>query len=373
MKKYILTTLILTWISISIHARNGFSTTFNISDMPDSTEFVIRIHDGIRGFQDFRYDTIQIVNGHGVLTDVSKVNYPVRAYVYTPNGIFDIMVGNNTSEIISGSSNDIEEVSLDFEGAPWSEDMILYNKHINAPLTQLNKAQENFPQLSQEERDSIYAGYKSIQSKEQLMYRQYPNSWITLDRLTSDMTSMPRKDLQEIYDQLTEDRKVSLYGKTIGRYLSVTPIAEGDSMAEYDIEGTDQFGNSFKLTDMTEPYVMVDFSQYYCGPCIKATKEISELIKKYEGHVGFVNYCCDVMEDLWHKAIKRDNITWPSVFDGTGPRGNTCMKYNVDGYPTFFIFGPDRTLIKTWSGYGDGVIHENLLEVFKIVSGTEEN
>ena len=96
-----------------------------------------------------------------------------------------------------------------------------------------------------------------------------------------------------------------------------------------------------------------------------ATKEIAQLKEKYAGEVGFVNYSCDETENLWRKAVERDSITWPSVFDGKGPEGDICFKYNVDSYPTFFIFGPDRTLVKTWKGFGPGVIEAVLKEVMK--------
>ncbi len=363
MRKSVLLLLAALGASACMQAGKGFTTTFNISGMADTTEFVVRIHDSERGFDDWRFDTIQVVNGRGVLADVSGLEYPAQAYAYTKNGVISFFVSNNEDEIISGTVQDIENESLSYEGASWSADFIIFNREINAPMEQLNRMQMNLPKMTKEEKDSIYAGYRHLALKEKQMYMEYPNSWVTLDRLRYNMMDMPREDLLEIFSHLTPDRKESGHGKMLENYLSLTPIAEGAALADYEIEGMDQNGNRFRLSEMKEPYIVVDFSQCYCGPCIQATKEIAQLREKYDGKVGFVNYSCDDTEELWRKAVKRDSITWPSVFDGTGAMGNTCLKYNVSGYPSFFIFGPDRTLVKTGQGYRSGVIEEELSEV----------
>lgn len=344
-------------------SQKGFTTTFDISGMADTTQFVVRIHDSEKGYSDWRFDTIQVVNGHGVLADVSGLGYPTQAWAFTPYGSISFYVSNNVNEKISGTVKDIENVSLAYEGAPWSEDFIIFNHEYYAPMGRLNNMIKRWSTLTMEERDSVSRGQKNLDLKSQKMYLTHPNSWLTLRMMMSNMVRMSRNDLQYIFANLTQDRKESPYGKTLERYLSLTPITEGTAMADYEIEGPDQNGNQFKLSDMKEPYIVVDFSSCTCGPCIMATKEIAQLKEKYAGRVGFVNYSCDESEEDWRKAVRRDNITWISVFDGTGPEGNTCLKYNVSGYPAFFIFGPDRTLVRTWAGYGLGRIEKELIEL----------
>lgn len=364
MKKLLLLILSVLSISVCMGSPKGFTTTFDISGMADTTQFVIRIHDSEKGYRDWRFDTIQVVNGHGVLADVSGLNYPTQAWAFTPYGSISFYISNNVNEKISGTVKDIENVSLTYEGAPWSDDFIIFNREYYAPMEHLNQiVTKSWSNLSEAEKDSVYAGFRNLDLKLQKYFNKYPNSWTTLMKINNKKSKMSREDLQYIFSHMTEDRKESEYGKTLGRYLSLTPITEGAAMADYEIEGPDQNGNRFRLSDMKEPYIVVDFSSCTCGPCIMATKEIAQLKEKYAGRVGFVNYSCDETEEDWRKAVKRDNITWTSVFDGTGPDGNTCLKYNVDGYPAFFIFGPDRTLVKTWSGYGPGCIEGILIEL----------
>lgn len=356
MKKMMALCLMTFCVAVSVVAKEGFTTTFDISGMPDSVAIKVRLHDSERGFWDWRFDTIQVVNGRGVLADVSGVTYPVQAYADTPYGSIEFYVSNNENERISGSVEDIANLNLRFEGASWSDDLMEYNRRIEAPLRKLHKRMSKGTELSEDLQDSLRSESKAIEEAEREYCLEYPNSWMTLIRTTSVLSRYPRDVLAKVNEQLTPDRRESKYGEILTAYLSTTQISEGDSLIDFDIEAPDQNGQPFKLSEMKEPYIVVDFSQCYCGPCIQAVKEIRELREKYAGKIGFVNYSCDELEKDWRKAVKRDNVEWPSLFDGTGPTGPVCLKYNVSSYPTFFIFGPDRKLITIWKGYGPEAI-----------------
>lgn len=355
-------------IATSLLAKEGFTTTFDISGMPDTTQFIIRIHDSALGFDDMRYDTIQVIKGHGVLNGVSGLNCPAKAFAYTPHGVISLYIGNGENEKISGTIDDIDNICLKFEGASWSNDLMIFNREIEAPIEILDRKEKQLSYMPKEERDSlkesIYSEYKNLSQKKEKMYMEYPNSWVTLSEIHFRMPDIAREDLTAIFAHLTSDRKESKYGKALEKYLSMTQITEGANLADYDIEGKDQNGNRFKLSEMKEPYIFVDFSICYCPPCVMASKEIAQLREKFAGQVGFVNYSCDDSEENWRKAIERDNITWTSVYDGTGREGITSLKYNVCSYPSFFIFGPDRTLLKI-CGFWPGEIEKHLLDAMK--------
>mgnify|MGYP002510377766 FL=1 len=354
---------LLTSVGAASYARKGFTTTFSFPDMADSTEVVICIHDSESGFGDFRFDTINIVGGHGVLLDEIGLDYPVQAYAFTPAGNFPFFVGNGQSELIHGTNREIADLALNYEGAPWSEDLILYNTYVDAPRGRLNKAMGNFRNLTGSQRDSIRESYNSIALTEKGLMLEHPDSWITLQRISFSMTQMPREEVQSVFNRLSSDKKNSGNGKILERYLSVSQIKDGAALSEFDIYGTDQYGRPFRLSEVEEPYIVVDFSSCYCGPCRMAAKEITGLKEKYNGIVAFVNYSCDDSEEDWRQAVTRDSITWPSVFDGTGSMGTVSLKYNVSSYPAFFVFGPERTLVRKWLGIGPAAIEAELLKI----------
>lgn len=350
---------------ISLSARDSCRVSFNISGLADTTDFIARIHDSDKGFGAYRFDTIRVVNGTGVLTDEIHIEWPARAFFFTDYGTFESFLGNGESEIISGSKDDIYNLTLNYQGASWSGDVMLFNKEIAAPLERLNKAMSRQATLSKEQRDSIIKEYSLISAHEKDLFIENPNSWVTLERMTYSMMDMPREDVVKIYESLSPDRKNSGPGQLMGEYLSYQPITIGASITDYDIEATDQHGNTFRLSEVSEPYILLDFSSCYCGPCIMAAKEIAAIREKYTDKVAFINYSCDDTEGDWRKAVERDSITWPSLFDGTGSTGKTCLKYNISGYPTFFLFGPDRKLVYTLSGYGPGLLETVLNENIK--------
>lgn len=361
MKKFLaIILLLMAALPYGMSAQTGFTTAFDISGLPDTISAVARIHDSPKGFDDWRFDTIQIVNGRGVLNNVSRSDYPTIMYVFTPNGTITAYTANNEHELIEGSADDLAGSSLRYSGAPWSDDIMLYNETIASRRDAYNKAMSNFKSLTKEQRDSLAKESARIDSLEQRFFTDNPNSWLTMQKMTFRMMDMPRGDVSAIYSALHPDRRESGYGKLIGRYLAIKPIEPGDALSDYDIEATDRDGCPFRLSDVGEPYIILEFSQLYCGACILATKDIKQLKDKYEGKIAFINYSCDDTKEDWNMAIERDKPTWLSVFDGSGASGTTSLKYNVNSYPTFFIFGPDRTLLHSWSGYGPGLLENKI-------------
>ncbi len=349
---------------VCIAQDKGFTTRFEISGLPDSTRFEVRIHDG-ENFTDARFDTIYVVNGKAELHDVSKAKDPVRAYAFSDYGVISIFVQNGHSEQVSGDKADIKKEALRYDGAPWSEDIMSYNHEIGALMYELKEKGGKYGSMNDEERKEYREQSEKVASLEKEFYLNHPNSWHTLAMMESYyMMEIPKDDLRKLYDQLLPEQRNSSYGQTIKRYLDVRSIEKGDSLKDFNIIAKDQNGNQFNLMELKEPYILLDFSQLYCGPCKAAAKEIHEIKEKYADKVAFVNFSSDDNEDDWQKMVKRDNITWPSLFNG-GSKGEVCLMYNINSYPTFFLFGPDRTLIGITNGYGKGMLDMYLSEFVK--------
>lgn len=340
---------------------DGFTTRFEITGMPDSTRFVVRVHDG-ENFRDWRFDTVYLVNGKAEFHGLSKAKDPVRTFVFTNYGTISTFVQNGHTELISGDVADMEKETFRFEGAPWSKDIMDYNREIGSLIFELLQKSANYKSMNDDERRQYNEQCEKFDSLEQQFFLDHPNSWHTLFMVESYyMMQLPKDELGKLYDQLLPDRRNSIYGQTIKQYLDVRSIKKGDSLDDFNIIAKDQNDNQVNLKELKEPYILVDFSQLYCGPCKAAAKEIHEIKDKYAGKVAFINFSCDDSEDDWKKSVKRDNITWPSLYEG-GSRGMTCLKYNVGSYPIFFLFGPDRTLIDIAKGYYNGMLDSYLTD-----------
>lgn len=147
-------------------------------------------------------------------------------------------------------------------------------------------------------------------------------------------------------------------GKVLKRIVDTKVIAVGDKLADYDIVGEDVVGAPIKLSQFTTPYILVDFNSLGCGACRRAAKnEIPQLIEDYAGKLTFVSFSVDDDRKRMERAHELDKATWTTIWDGQGSSGMACLKYGVTSYPTFFLFGPERTLLMTESGWGPGVLH----------------
>ena len=359
MRRFFSIMTIFALCDICIAQDKGFTTRFEISGIPDSTRFKVRIHDG-ENFRDWRFDTIYMVNGKAELHDVSKAKDPVRVYVYSDFGIISTFVQNEHTELISGKKADIEKETLRYEGAPWSEDIMSYNREIGTLKSELQEKGRDFGSMTEVERKEYSELGKRYESLEKEFYLNHPNSWHTLAEMESYyMMELPKDELSMLYDQLLPDQRNSCYGQAIKRYLDVKSIEKGDNLKDFNIIAKDQNGDRFNLMEVKEPYILLDFSQLYCGPCKTAVKEMHEIKEKYADKVAFINFSSDDSEEEWQKMVKRDKITWPSLYDG-GSKGTVCLRYNVNSYPSFFLFGPDRTLIDITKGYSKGMLDKYL-------------
>ena len=149
MKRLLCVISILTLCDVCMAQDKGFSTLFEITGIPDSTRFIVRIHDG-DNFRDWRYDTIYMVNGKAELQDISKAKDPVRVYVYSDFGIISTFVQNEHTELISGKKADIEKETLRYEGATWSEDIMSYNRELGTLKSELQEKGRDFGSITDE-------------------------------------------------------------------------------------------------------------------------------------------------------------------------------------------------------------------------------
>lgn len=352
---------IITFLSISaafgiLYAGDGFTTTLQLDGFADSTLIVARIQDGGNDGTDFTFDSLYTSGGRAVVSGVSRADEPATMYVFTPSGTITTFVYNGCSETISGDTADIGRRTLGYSGAPWSADMMDYNTRIQVLWDRSNAEGRKYAGMSDEQRKAFLANMHAVDSLERRYFVEHPNAWYTLRQMQFRMMDMERADVQSVYNSLFPEQRASRYGRLMARYLSVKPIEKGDSLAAYDIVARNQYGDTVRLTQFTEPYLLLDFSQLYCGPCVAAAKEIAAIKNKYAGRVAFINYSCDETEDMWLKAVERDKPAWQSLFNGSGPGGDDCLRYNINSYPTFFVFGPDRTLLDRREGYGPGML-----------------
>ena len=198
--------------------------------------------------------------------------------------------------------------------------------------------------------------------------------------LPDDSASMARgAELEKQYNDVVEKTIVENAGNPVGYYFFMNKAYEyslpelKDALEKYPafkkyervnklVEAAEnkartQPGNKFvdfeiandstvqRLSDYVGKgkYVLVDFWASWCGPCIRETKVIKEILQEY-GPKGLQVLGVAVWDEPQNTldAIEKHQLPWPQILNAqTVPTD----LYGISGIPCIILFGPDGTII----------------------------
>lgn len=115
-------------------------------------------------------------------------------------------------------------------------------------------------------------------------------------------------------------------------------------MEPHPFSGTDMVsGEQISLEELRGKYVYIDFWSDGCGPCIA---EMPTLNAIYEGtdrsQIAFIGIA-DGDESRVRQVMERQGVNWPTILNTA--ENDIIKRYNVTGFPTTFIVGPDGTVL----------------------------
>ncbi|MCM1070574.1 MAG: AhpC/TSA family protein [Alistipes timonensis] len=90
-------------------------------------------------------------------------------------------------------------------------------------------------------------------------------------------------------------------------------------------------------------YVLVDFWASWCGPCIRETKVIKEILKEF-GPQGLEVLGVAVWDEPQNtlRAIEQHKLPWPQIINA---QSVPTELYGISAIPCIILFGPDGTII----------------------------
>ena len=123
-----------------------------------------------------------------------------------------------------------------------------------------------------------------------------------------------------------------------------------------DAELFDMQGNSHRLFDAFADgrYVLLDFWQISCGPCIMSEPEMREVYERMKGKLEIVGINMD-KPDQWKKSDFSKKITWKNWNNGNMGRGGFVTNYLDEGFiPYYVLISPDRHIFWKTKSYNVG-------------------
>lgn len=90
-------------------------------------------------------------------------------------------------------------------------------------------------------------------------------------------------------------------------------------------------------------YVLVDFWASWCGPCIRETKVIKEILEEY-GPKGLEVLGVAVWDEPENtkEAVERHQLPWPQILNAQSVPTDL---YGISGIPCIILFAPDGTIV----------------------------
>lgn len=169
--------------------------------------------------------------------------------------------------------------------------------------------------------------------------------------------------LKKLYGTLPDSVKQSDDGKRVYHLLYPSPTAKvGEKM--FDSPAFDAEGNRHTLAEFKGKYILLDFWSQGCGPCILSLPELKEVATAYADRLAVVSISIDP-EKAWKQVLDRVKMIgnqWNELrHDGEG----MAAFYDVQAIPRYVLISPDGIVLDTWTGYGEGSIHEKVKSVLK--------
>ena len=108
-------------------------------------------------------------------------------------------------------------------------------------------------------------------------------------------------------------------------------------------------GSTFDLKSLRGKFVIIDFWGSWCNPCMMGMPKMREYRDRYKDKLQVVGIANDRNMNVWKSTIESANLNWPHIFSGKDEL-DFVAKFNVAGYPTKLIIGPDGKILYRGSG-----------------------
>ena len=105
-----------------------------------------------------------------------------------------------------------------------------------------------------------------------------------------------------------------------------------------DMVGTDIAGKEIRLSQFDGKVVAIVFWGTWCAPCMEMIPHERELMEKYTGKpFTILGINVDFTLADFKKTMKKEKITWPTIYDGSPDVSKIAKKWRVRSYPTIYL------------------------------------
>ena len=153
------------------------------------------------------------------------------------------------------------------------------------------------------------------------------------------MTLAELNTMPEAHPSLKEYKRVAKLLEAAG---NKEKTSVGHKFTDFTIENDSVKQSLSDYVGRGKP-VLVDFWASWCGPCIRETKVIKEILGEY-GTKGLEVLGVAVWDEPENtlQAVEKHKLPWPQIINAQSVPTDL---YGISGIPCIILFGPDGTIL----------------------------
>lgn len=148
--------------------------------------------------------------------------------------------------------------------------------------------------------------------------------------------------MSQVYLSFSPEIKASKYGLLIRKFIgNKMALADGKKLPVFRLKDTE--GKILRSSDFKQQYLLLEFWDSFCEPCMECMPWVKRLHERYGGQgLSVVGISCDRRTEDCLKTLGKHECTWRQVCCGQWEENKNIMeKYTVGAFPTFILAGPD--------------------------------
>lgn len=179
--------------------------------------------------------------------------------------------------------------------------------------------------------------------------------WLLEDMLIRTQVTM--EEAEHLFHKVDRRYAALTYYKNIAaRIQGAKQTAVGQPAPVIKTERTYD-GKPFSLEECRGKYVLVDFWGTWCGACIAGMPEMKQFAAKHADKLVLLGIAKESDEQRWRNYLGNSEWNWKQIMSGEGEE-DYVTRFNVQGFPTKILIGPDGKILKRLVGEEPGFYKE---------------
>lgn len=350
--KNLIVLIVLTIILVSFRFDNGFVIKGHIDGIENGTWVKLFDPD-----QQIYIDSAISNNGDFILK--GKVTYPTTYRILCKESYANIQI-ENINITFSAPIKDMHLYCAIKGGA--EQDLANDLQSLQFPYYKLAysvyDSLMNTKNLNDNDKQRLIKILNESQNIAQKIYidfgKHHSNSYLGLDAIYRNRTTIPKDTLKQIYENLKPEFKLTSLAKALNVFLYDELTQKGKPFIDFKVKTLK--GEDFSLSLLKGRYIYLSFWSAGCPPCRMENKLLSHNINGLPKDLSLVSFSIDGNIKAWDIATKTDSIVWYNVSDLEGSNGKIKTQYQVQAIPTSFLIDKNGIIIEQFIGFDTDII-----------------